>query len=122
MLDDAVAAAAAAKAALDALLEASVDPSSSLAAHYHVRPFNDPSYAEYVYRATADANPFEKFLVNATKNTAAAAATAATAPLSSEVKTDAGQVGDCKNDETDDVIDDVGMHYNGIHAHPDFQE
>lgn len=122
VLDDAVAAAAAAKAALDALLEASVDPSSSLAAHYHVRPFNDPSYAEYVYRATADANPFEKFLVNATKNTAAAAATAATAPLSSEVKADAGQVGDCKNDETDDVIDDVGMHYNGIHAHPDFQE
>jgi serine/threonine protein kinase len=57
------AAAAAAQAALEALGEASVDPSPSLAADYHSKPFNDLSYAEYVYRATADANPFEKLFV-----------------------------------------------------------
>ncbi|KPI90424.1 putative protein kinase [Leptomonas seymouri] len=62
-LPDAVLAAAA-KEALEALEEASVDPSPSLAALYHVKPFNNPSYAEYVYKASADALCFERFFVD----------------------------------------------------------
>lgn len=84
------AAAAAAQAALEELEAASVDPSPSLASLYHAKPFNDPSYAEYVYRATADANPFEKFFLDAAAGTrggapaAAAASAATTEPVKEE--------------------------------------
>ncbi|KPA83110.1 putative protein kinase [Leptomonas pyrrhocoris] len=157
------AAAAVAKVALAALEEASVDPSPSLAALYHVKPFNDPSYAEYVYKATADANFFEKCFVDKTKEAAihvegmkdepATEAAIATNDASSSSASAAGKMylassqstngstaaektdtatrssGGCNADtnptadveEESDVVDDVGMHYAGQHAHPDFQ-
>ncbi|EPY25669.1 protein kinase [Strigomonas culicis] len=40
------------------------DRTPSLLEHYNIAPFNDPQYADYVFRATADTNPFEQFLRN----------------------------------------------------------
>ncbi|EPY29004.1 3-phosphoinositide dependent protein kinase-1 [Strigomonas culicis] len=37
------------------------DRTPSLLEHYNIAPFNDPQYADYVFRATADTNPFDSF-------------------------------------------------------------
>ncbi|KAG5472324.1 hypothetical protein LSCM1_03723 [Leishmania martiniquensis] len=120
--------------ALKSLAATCVDPSESLASYYHIRPFNDPAYAEYVYRATADANPFEQlFTKEASEDlpTAAAAsgettgsardsARGAVAMPAVDASPDAAPAAD--ESEADDVIDDVGMHYTGNPADKDFQE
>ncbi|KAG5498612.1 hypothetical protein JKF63_02898 [Porcisia hertigi] len=126
--------ASASSAALKSLAAACVDPSASLASCYHILPFNDPAYAEYVYRATADVNPFEQFLTKGSAGEATAAAATSNEAADSasgnapvEVPTpavDSSPRSDQVNeeDDADDVIDDVGMHYTGHSADKDFQE
>ncbi|CBZ28784.1 putative protein kinase [Leishmania mexicana MHOM/GT/2001/U1103] len=119
-------------AALKLLAAACVDPSASLASCYHILPFNDPAYAEYVYRATADTNPFEQFfkedtgpaptVAAASREGAGAAGGSAPGPvptLAVDSRPEAASVVD--DDEVDDVIDDVGMHYTGRSAEKYFQ-
>lgn len=128
-------------AALIALAAACVDPSPSLKERYHAPPFNDPAYAEYVYKATADANPFEKFFTQEEAHAAPGAAEEpplrghavepAPAPSPSPVNdgpasvpapADAAEAHNNGSDEDeDDVIDDVGMRYTGRPADEDFQ-
>ncbi|GET90705.1 protein kinase, putative [Leishmania tarentolae] len=130
----------ASSAALKSLAAACVDPSASLASCYHILPFNDPAYAEYVYHATADANPFEQFFTREDTETAPTAAapnedTAASHEAAGSASGSASgavpipamdskpvTVSAVGEDEMDDVIDDVGMHYTGHPADKDFQD
>ncbi|CAJ1010556.1 putative Protein tyrosine kinase/Protein kinase domain containing protein [Leishmania naiffi] len=121
-------------AALKSLAAACVDPSASLAPYYHLLPFNNPVYAEYVYRTTADVNPFEQlFTEEGTRTAPASAATpnAAAGSVSGSapgalptpaVDTTFKATSAVDEDEVADVIDDVGMHYTGRPADKDFQK
>lgn len=107
---------------LEVLKRYAVDPSSSLARHYHVLPENDPSYSEYVFRSTADANPFEHFMCSVGGT--------GPAPVEKPEKVSTADVlpAECviaapideTEDEEADVIDDVGMRYTGGRADDDF--
>ncbi|CAG9578296.1 putative protein kinase [Leishmania major strain Friedlin] len=124
----------ASSAALKSLAAACVDPSSSLASRYHILPFNDPAYAEYVYRATADANPLEQFFTQEGTEPASTAAAALHEAAGSAGGSAPGAVPTpavdsrpevasvVDDDEVDDVIDDVGMHYTGRPADKCFQD
>ncbi|KAG5497870.1 hypothetical protein GH5_02662 [Leishmania sp. Ghana 2012 LV757] len=125
---------AASSAALDSLAATCVDPSESLASCYRIRPFNDPAYAEYVYHATADANPFEQFFTRECAEESPMAAAASDKARDSLRDSAHGAVVmpavdarphvalTADKDEVDGVIDDVGMHYSGNPAHKDFQD
>eukprot|EP00796_Vickermania_ingenoplastis_P005850 gene5850-4173_t len=94
-----------AAACAPAVFGAFEDETPSLRSLYHMLPSNDPRYADYVYRATADANPFERLLFGG-----------GSSPLEEEeaaTQKQEEEEEDEKESEEDDVIDDVGMHYRG---------
>lgn len=126
------------------------DLSPSLEHLYHLVPYNDSSYADYVYKATADANPFEQFMKHIVlhsvseeernalqegeeqRSTFAAAPPAAMPCYSSTTPTTHSSASsepplryshhDDDDDDTMDVIDDVGMKYDGMEADEDFRQ
>lgn len=99
------------------------DGTESLGPLYEVCPFNDPRYSHYVYQATADANPFERFLFGGKgadglhgEVAGAAGSGHGDAAGTSAVATGLAPLGMppySSSGEEDDVIDDVGMHFHG---------
>ncbi|KAH8614226.1 Protein tyrosine kinase Protein kinase domain [Trypanosoma vivax] len=106
------------------------DCTGTLESHYHAVPVHDATYAEYVYRETADANPFERWacaqlngLAGATThelnvNAEATADETDMVELGSQLDANVGE-----DEEEDDVevFDDVGMHFFS-NVHPDFRD
>ncbi|EPY39505.1 3-phosphoinositide dependent protein kinase-1 [Angomonas deanei] len=102
------------------------DPSPSLMSCYEAVPFNDEQYAEYIFHATADANPFEKFLLDQVerREDTVAPQEDAVKETAEEAPLDFDHVPDGTSSESSssslEVIDDVGMRYEYGSVHPDF--
>ncbi|RNF12758.1 putative protein kinase [Trypanosoma rangeli] len=100
------------------------DGTVSLKSHYHVVPFHSNEYAKYVFEATADANPFERWAQATMGNSCATMdeeLSQDNIDFSGEV--DGGTAGDDgeDTDEYSDVVDDVGVRFFGP-THPDFAD
>ncbi|RNC50232.1 protein kinase, partial [Trypanosoma cruzi] len=102
------------------------DGTASLKSRYHVLPVHSREYAEYVFEATADANPFERWMqtkvedptgVSDQETTKHNASFVEDMPIATPVND--GDVEEENSDEYSDVIDDVGMQFFGV-VHPDF--
>lgn len=95
------------------------DGTTSLAEDYLALPHSDPAYADYVYRATADANPFERMLFGSREaNTFAEAEKKRQESADQEDAcrydgTGCGTHSEGDGNDDDDVIDDVGIQYTG---------
>lgn len=93
------------------------DGTPSLAPFYLEKPFNDPSYAEYVYRATADANPFEQLLLDGRFTAVEEQGKGEqedAKPVGAEHEEESAPDNSSMTSEEDDVIDDVGMKFKGV--------
>ncbi|EAN91463.1 putative protein kinase [Trypanosoma cruzi] len=102
------------------------DGTASLKSRYHVLPVHSKEYAEYVFEATADANPFERWMrtkvedptgVSDHETTKHNASFVEDMPIATPVND--GDVDEENSDEYSDVVDDVGMQFFGV-VHPDF--
>ncbi|RHW71898.1 protein kinase [Trypanosoma brucei equiperdum] len=99
------------------------DHTASLESHYHAVPVHNPEYAEYVYTATADVNPFERWACGVVEKDANynVENEAVTRGLEKEsVPKLSAENSECDGSDDDDddisVIDDVGVQYfNNVH-------
>ncbi|RNF16570.1 putative protein kinase [Trypanosoma conorhini] len=100
------------------------DGTTSLQPHYHAVPLHSSEYARYVFEATADANPFERWAQGTVENSCS---TVEQEPSQCKLSfprdapsTPVDDDGE-DSDEYSDVIDDVGVRFVG-QVHPDFAD
>nr|CCC90960.1 unnamed protein product [Trypanosoma congolense IL3000] len=93
------------------------DNTASLEPHYHAVPVHSTAYAEYVYEATADANPFERWAHGVVEKPLKAQP-----PEDCELKQSVNSAASNENSLSSDdysVVDDVGC-YQFSNVHGDF--
>lgn len=96
------------------------DPSPSLLPFYTKAPHNDPLYADYVYRATADANPFERFMKQIVLNDGEGDNAEHDPPSPTTPAAAGAEPTISSSDDEVDVFDDVGINRMVRSAHEDF--
>ncbi|KAH9579840.1 Protein kinase domain [Trypanosoma melophagium] len=103
------------------------DGTTSLKGLYHTLPVHSMEYAKYVFEATADANPFERWAQEMSGENCGSFLSGMEGEKKEELsdiegdENETSMVAPAEDEEDDemDVVDDVGMLFFG-HVHPDF--